>query len=64
VAFSIPTGQGTSETLCLVAIRNMQWDENGSRMGAGCGIVKESLPEREWQEVQQKLSSIQIMLGL
>ncbi len=64
VAFSLPSEKTGAETLCLVAIRNMQWDENGSRMGAGCGIVKESLPEREWQEVQHKLSSIQLMLGL
>jgi isochorismate synthase EntC len=65
IAFHIPSEKGSgAEILCLVAIRNMQWDDDGSRMGAGCGIVKESLPEREWREVQHKLSSVQKMLGL
>lgn len=43
---------------CIVAIRNMQWDSSGMRIGGGCGVVRESLFDREWSEVQLKIQSI------
>jgi menaquinone-specific isochorismate synthase len=49
---------------CYVAIRNVQWDERGMRIGAGCGVVQESLFEKEWQEIQLKISSIREQLAL
>jgi len=50
--------------LCLVGIRQVQWDENGMRIGAGCGIIKESLLEKEWQEIALKTASIRKLLAL
>lgn len=49
---------------CFVAIRNMQWDEQRIMLGAGCGIVPESHPDKEWQEIHAKLHSIKTILGL
>lgn len=53
-----------STAVCLVAIRNMQWDEQGIALGAGCGVVPESHPDKEWQEIHAKLHSIKTILGL
>ena len=49
---------------CYVAIRNVQWDEKGMKIGAGCGIVSESRPEKEWQEIQLKHHAIRNMMSL
>jgi isochorismate synthase EntC len=59
ICFSLP-----HRTLCLVAIRNIQWDKNGIQIGAGCGIVKESRLAREWSEVNQKISSVFQSIGI
>lgn len=48
----------------IVAIRNMQWDSCGMRLGAGCGVVKGSECSKEWQEIQLKLTSIKRILGV
>lgn len=49
---------------CLVAIRNVQWNKKGMHIGAGCGIVKESQYEKEWNEVKLKIKTIQQVLDL
>lgn len=49
---------------CLVAIRNMQWDRHGMRIGAGCGVVAESNVDKEWSEIQAKINAIKELLGL
>lgn len=49
---------------CFVAIRNVQWDKRGLAIGAGCGIVKGSCLENEWQEINLKIQTIKDMLGL
>lgn len=49
---------------CLVGIRNMQWDKEGISLYAGCGVVPNSLAEREWDEIQLKLKSIKESLAL
>jgi 2-succinyl-5-enolpyruvyl-6-hydroxy-3-cyclohexene-1-carboxylate synthase len=49
---------------CLVAIRNLQWDQQGTRMGAGCGVVPASQLDREWGEIQGKIKAIQSWFGL
>lgn len=54
----------TGITRCLVGIRNVQWDPSGMRIGAGCGVVKQSTFEKEWQEIQFKLKAIQDQLDL
>ena len=43
---------------CFVAIRNVQWDSSGMRIGAGCGVIQQSLYEREWDEIQFKIKAI------
>lgn len=50
--------------LCLVAIRQTQWNEEGMRTGAGCGIVEESECEKEWQEILLKIGAIKYILGI
>jgi len=49
---------------CLVAIRNVQWDHQGLMIGAGCGVVKASRMEEEWQEVELKIQATKDLLGL
>lgn len=49
---------------CLVAIRNVQWDPSGMRIGAGCGVVKQSTFEKEWKEIQIKIRAIREMFQL
>lgn len=49
---------------CLVAIRNVQWNKQGMRIGAGCGIVKESQYQKEWNEINLKIKAIQHLLDL
>ena len=52
------------KTLCLVAIRNVQWDQNEMRIGAGSGIIQESDLEMEKQEIEMKINTIKKMLKL
>lgn len=49
---------------CYVGIRNVQWDPLGMRIGAGCGVIKQSQLEQEWQEIQLKIKSIRGLLSL
>jgi menaquinone-specific isochorismate synthase len=56
--FGAPVGvmHHTHQTsTCWVAIRNMQWDAEGMAIGAGCGIVPQSDPEKEWNELMLKI---------
>lgn len=52
------------EALCLVAIRNLQWNRTSSMIGSGCGVVAASELEREWRELFQKRLSVKKILGL
>ena len=49
---------------CVVAIRNIQWQDRDIQLGSGCGIVRASEVEREWQELKLKRDSVKRMLGL
>ncbi|MBA3815287.1 MAG: chorismate-binding protein [Parachlamydiaceae bacterium] len=51
-------------TACYVAIRNVQWDQAGMLIGAGCGIVATSQMDSEWKEINLKLKAIKEMLRL
>ncbi|MNL49201.1 chorismate binding enzyme [compost metagenome] len=51
------------EALCLVAIRNMQWNGQFAMIGSGCGVVAASELEREWRELYQKRLSVKKILG-
>ncbi|MEZ0392541.1 MAG: chorismate-binding protein [Pseudobdellovibrionaceae bacterium] len=53
-----------TESLALVAIRCLQWNENGSQIGTGCGIVEASDLHREWKELALKRESVMKVLGL
>ena len=52
------------KSICYVAIRNMQWDENLIQIGAGCGVIAASQKEQEWEEIKLKLKSIRNILSL
>lgn len=52
------------ETRALVAIRSLLWDEAGSRIGSGCGLVAASEIDREWNELAVKRASVFQMLGI
>lgn len=54
----------SEETVALVAIRSVLWDEQGSRIGSGCGIVDSSELEQEWKELAAKRNSVRRMLDL
>ncbi len=49
---------------CLVAIRQVQWDGQTTRCGAGCGLVTGSRLARETAELRLKLSATRGNLGL
>ncbi len=53
-----------TESICLVAIRCLQWSPEGSQVGTGCGIVRESQQMSEWEELTLKRKSIFKILGL
>lgn len=52
------------ESLCLVAIRCIQWDSKGCQIGSGCGIVAASEAEQEWRELDQKRQSVYSLFGI
>jgi menaquinone-specific isochorismate synthase len=52
------------ESLCLVAIRNLQWSERGSRIGSGGGLVAASDLQSEWKELALKREAVMKALGL
>jgi menaquinone-specific isochorismate synthase len=52
------------EAVCLVGIRNLQWNSQLAMIGSGCGIVAGSELEREWREVYEKRRSVKKILGL
>jgi len=64
--FGAPWGMKWSEdeALCLVAIRNLQWNKEGSRIGSGCGVVAQSDLQQEWRELFHKRQSVKKVLGL
>ena len=49
---------------CLVAIRQVEYTPKNFSLIAGCGILKESDQELEWQEWKLKIASIQKLCGL
>lgn len=50
---------------CLVAIRNVQWNESAvPTLGSGCGFVPESVDEKEWAELKLKRESVKKVLQI
>jgi isochorismate synthase EntC len=54
----------TDHWICLVAIRNLQWDRTQMMIGSGCGVVRDSELEREWLELFYKRESVKKILGI
>ncbi len=52
------------EMLCVVAIRGLQWEGTRALLGAGCGVVKGSVGEREWSELELKREAVRRNLGI
>ena len=50
--------------LCLVAIRNVEWSGSHVRIGAGGGILKESVLQQELEEQQRKREQVKMLFGL
>ncbi len=48
----------------VVAIRNISWNQGEIRIGSGCGIVKESSFDQEWQELNLKRNSVKRIFGI
>ena len=55
---------GENKSVCLVSIRQLQWGPFGMKIGAGCGIVKESQFQVEWRELLRKIDSVRQVLGI
>lgn len=65
--YGIPIGvidPGIGLSQCIIGIRNVQWNQSGMRIGAGCGVVKDSYFEKEWQEIQFKIRAIRDQLNI
>jgi menaquinone-specific isochorismate synthase len=58
-----PPAQSSSGSLAVVAIRNLQWDADEIVASAGCGVIAESMPDREWLELRAKLASVRRIFG-
>ncbi len=54
----------SNDSACYVGIRNLIWNERGSSIAAGCGIVAESDFDKEWEEILLKTKSIKGFLQL
>lgn len=50
--------------VALVSIRNITWDKDYYYIRSGCGVVKESQLEEEWEELLLKIQSVKKMFGL
>ncbi len=51
-------------SFCVVAIRCLQWYGGALEIGAGCGIVDQSISEQEWAELQLKLAHVKRVFGI
>lgn len=61
---SNPTAGRLPQAEVLVAIRNLYWDQNGSWVRAGAGLVRHSQLEHEWAELLAKVDSVFASLGI
>ncbi len=65
-AFGAPFGAQMADgsAFCLISVRSLIWAGQSLRIGAGCGIIRESVASREWAEFQRKRDSVKKLLGL
>lgn len=59
-SFGAPFGffDGKDKGFCLVALRGVEWNSQSLKLGAGCGVVKNSILQKEWQELALKRNQI------
>ncbi len=64
--FGAPFGAQMADgsAFCLISVRSLMWTGQTLRIGAGCGIIRESVAGREWAEFQRKRDSVKKLLGL
>ena len=64
--FGAPFGAQMADgsAFCLISVRSLLWAGQSLRIGAGCGIIRESVASREWAEFQRKRDSVKKLLGL
>ena len=64
--FGAPFGffDGKEEGFCLLALRGVEWDSQGFRLGSGCGLVEFSILQKEWRELLLKRNQIKQFFGL
>lgn len=64
--FGAPFGAQMADgsAFCLISVRSLMWAGQTLRIGAGCGIIRESVAGREWAEFQRKRDSVKKLLGL
>lgn len=60
--FGIDFGDG--QGFAVVGIRNWQWSEEGSLLGSGCGILRQSKEAQEWQELSLKRERVRRVFDL
>lgn len=64
-SFGAPWGFSTGEeALFVVSIRRLEWKGQQVRIGAGCGIVEQSILEKEIAEVERKINSVKKVFPL
>jgi menaquinone-specific isochorismate synthase len=57
--FGAPWGFETAtQTFLLVAIRKWDWSDRNVKIYAGCGVVQESVLEKEFAEILKKIDSV------
>ena len=64
--FGAPFGffNGKDRGFCLVALRGVEWDSEGLRLGSGCGLVENSVLQKEWRELTLKRNQIKQFYSL
>ena len=55
---------GDEKSLAVVALRQIQWNAEEIRIGAGGGVVQESQEELEWLEILAKIESVKKLMGI
>ena len=57
--FGAPFGVAKNNTACIfTTIRNVQFTANKAYIGSGCGLVEDSVLEKEWEELKQKRQAV------
>ncbi len=53
-----------NNSICICAIRGMQWSGSALKISAGGGVIHESEFNLEWEEIISKINAIKYSLGL